>query len=204
IMLAMAPSPSGQRNRLVATTIFLLHIVAFASANCFLPNGTDRNTILWDSHGIDYQPSGYGSPADDFQMCCATNNRETPDLPRKDGLCNDPIGIWRESCTDPTWKSPSCVKLCIDGTNKAKTEETTTSGLHNVPTSPTAAATRTPLAVLEAMVSGSRKANPQPSTRIQPNPQHPPQHPPTQLPLSSPSLHPFHLQHQNTLASAQL
>ena len=111
----MAPSPSRQRNRLVATTIFLLHIVAFSSANCFLPNGTDRNTILWDSHGIDYQPSGYGSPADDFQMCCATNNRETPDLPRKDGLCNDLAGIWRESCTDPTWKSPSCVKLCIDG-----------------------------------------------------------------------------------------
>ncbi|KAL8885102.1 MAG: hypothetical protein Q9215_006987 [Flavoplaca cf. flavocitrina] len=110
----MAPSPSRQRNRLVATTIFL-HIVAFASANCFLPNGTDRNSILWDSHGIDYQPSGYGSPSDDFQMCCATNNRETPDVPRKDGLCNDLAGIWRESCTDPTWKSPSCVKLCIDG-----------------------------------------------------------------------------------------
>lgn len=112
----MAPSPSIERNRPVATTtIFLIYIVAFASANCFLPNGTDRNSILWDSHGIDYQPSGYGSPADDFQMCCATNNRQNPDTPRKDGLCNDLAGIWRESCTDPTWKSPSCVKLCIDG-----------------------------------------------------------------------------------------
>ncbi|KAL8861908.1 MAG: hypothetical protein Q9178_001777 [Gyalolechia marmorata] len=48
-------------------------------------------------------------------MCCGTNNRAVPDTPRKDGLCQNGVTIWRESCTDPTWKSPSCVKLCIDG-----------------------------------------------------------------------------------------
>lgn len=100
---------------MVATTTILWHILTLVSANCYLPNGTDRNSILWDSHGIDYQPSGFGSSLDGFQMCCATNNRATPDMPRKDGLCQSPDTIWRESCTDPTWKSPSCVKLCIDG-----------------------------------------------------------------------------------------
>ncbi|KAL8781663.1 MAG: hypothetical protein Q9213_005905 [Squamulea squamosa] len=48
-------------------------------------------------------------------MCCATKNREIPDTPRKDGLCQNGNVTWRESCTDPTWTSPSCVKLCITG-----------------------------------------------------------------------------------------
>ncbi|KAI4227356.1 MAG: hypothetical protein LQ349_006719 [Xanthoria aureola] len=114
----MPPAGLGSRRiSLVATTTILWHILTLVSANCYLPNGTDRNSILWDSHGIDYQPSGFGSSLDNFQMCCATNNRATPDMPRKDGLCQSPDTIWRESCTDPTWKSPSCVKLCIDGIN---------------------------------------------------------------------------------------
>ena len=115
----MPPSHAGHRRiRLVAITsilVILSHIVTFVSANCYLPNSTDRNSILWDAHGIDYQPSGFGSSVDDFQMCCATNNRAVPDTPRKDGLCQLGATIWRESCTDPTWKSPSCVKLCVDG-----------------------------------------------------------------------------------------
>ncbi|KAL8916486.1 MAG: hypothetical protein Q9208_008489 [Pyrenodesmia sp. 3 TL-2023] len=114
--LKMPPSQTRYRwTQLVATTTILSHIVALASADCFLPNSTDRNSILWDSHGSDYQPSGFGSSIDEFQMCCATNGRAVPDTPRKDGLCQNGATIWRESCTDPTWKSPSCVKLCIDG-----------------------------------------------------------------------------------------
>lgn len=50
-------------------------------------------------------------------MCCATH-RSDPDTPRRDGLCKyAPSGvIYRESCTDPTWKSPNCIKLCVHGT----------------------------------------------------------------------------------------
>ncbi|KAI4176690.1 MAG: hypothetical protein LQ346_007842 [Caloplaca aetnensis] len=113
----MPPSQTRYRwTQLVATTTTLSHLVALVSANCFLPNSTDRNTI-WDAHGSDYQPIGFGSSTDNFQMCCATNGRAVPDIPRKDGLCQNNIAIWRESCTDPTWKSPSCIKLCIDGIN---------------------------------------------------------------------------------------
>ncbi|KAL8897000.1 MAG: hypothetical protein Q9207_007440 [Kuettlingeria erythrocarpa] len=113
----MSPSQTRYRwTELVAMTTALSHIVALVSADCFLPNSTDRNSI-WDGHGGDYQPTGFGSSVDNFQMCCATNGRAVPDIPRKDGLCQNGAAIWRESCTDPTWKSPSCIKLCIDGGN---------------------------------------------------------------------------------------
>ncbi|KAL9043689.1 MAG: hypothetical protein Q9214_003133 [Letrouitia sp. 1 TL-2023] len=51
-------------------------------------------------------------------MCCATF-RQAADQCLKSGLCSNtatgPNLTWRESCTDPTWKSPSCVKLCDTG-----------------------------------------------------------------------------------------
>lgn len=129
--LKMPPSQTRYRwTQLVATTTTLSHLVALVSANCFLPNSTDRNTI-WDAHGSDYQPIGFGSSTDNFQMCCATNGRAVPDIPRKDGLCQNNIAIWRESCTDPTWKSPSCIKLCIDGISTST--PTTPSLLHALP-----------------------------------------------------------------------
>jgi hypothetical protein len=49
-------------------------------------------------------------------MCCRTNDT-TPDNCRPDGLCQDTIEtqrlVWRESCTDPTWRAAECLKLCI-------------------------------------------------------------------------------------------
>jgi len=54
-------------------------------------------------------------------MCCALQNRDTDTYDNcvKNGLCgNKGIGntsFWRESCTDHTWQSESCLKLCITG-----------------------------------------------------------------------------------------
>lgn len=50
-------------------------------------------------------------------MCCRTNDNNYPDICRTDGLCQETEQdvIWRESCTDPTWQSPQCLRLCIDG-----------------------------------------------------------------------------------------
>ena len=54
-------------------------------------------------------------------MCCAIQkpNYSENDSCEKNGLCgNAKIGdntFWRESCTDPTWQSESCLKLCITG-----------------------------------------------------------------------------------------
>lgn len=82
-------------------------LAAVASAQCFLPNGTEQNGVegvgknSWKPCGS----SGHG-------MCCNTFSGDTC----QDGLCWNPIGkvYWRESCTDPTWQSPKCLKLCID------------------------------------------------------------------------------------------
>ncbi|KAF6831719.1 hypothetical protein CMUS01_07235 [Colletotrichum musicola] len=82
-------------------------LIAFVSAQCFLPNGTEQNGVegvgknSWRPCGS----SGHG-------MCCNTFSGDTC----QDGLCWNPIGkvYWRESCTDPTWQSPKCLKLCID------------------------------------------------------------------------------------------
>lgn len=78
------------------------------AATCYFPNGTDRN--IGSSAEI-YRPCDGGGK---HSMCCRTMDH---DRCRSDGLClnfqhNE---IWRESCTDPTWQSPECLKLCVMG-----------------------------------------------------------------------------------------
>jgi hypothetical protein len=52
-------------------------------------------------------------------MCCATNRPNTvyQNKCRPDDLCveGQTENLWRESCTDPTWKDPACLPLCISG-----------------------------------------------------------------------------------------
>lgn len=97
--------------------IFYLHIFPSKTfAACYKPNGIDVNEQL---NLDDYQPCDGG---DDESMCCALN-RLYPDKCRSDGLCSGyrypDIAIWRDSCTDPTWKSPKCLKLCTQGSCKS-------------------------------------------------------------------------------------
>ena len=81
-----------------------------AYSTCYFPNGTDANKSL---------PSPVFQPCDSGggdSMCCALN-RSPPDKCRSDGLCESQLdlNIWRESCTDRSWKSPKCIQLCING-----------------------------------------------------------------------------------------
>lgn len=99
------------------SVIIYLHIFLFeAFAACYWPNGTDVNEHL---NLYDYQPCDISS---EESMCCALN-RYFPDECRSDGLCLGSRwpdkGIWRDSCTDPTWKSPKCLKLCTQGLCKS-------------------------------------------------------------------------------------
>lgn len=57
----------------------------------------------------DYRPCDSGK---EYNMCCANW-----DECRSDGLCfsNQSNLIYRDGCTDPSWESPSCVKLCNTG-----------------------------------------------------------------------------------------
>lgn len=83
--------------------------------------GTDRNAGL--------PPNLYAAcnPSASASMCCALDstsyflNGKSGTICRSDGLCANGNGqyITRTACTDLTWQSPDCVKLCINGTNQA-------------------------------------------------------------------------------------
>lgn len=49
---------------------------------------------------------GYGKDISEAEVC------------RMDGLCYSPgyDRDWRESCTDPTWQHPACIKLFVNST----------------------------------------------------------------------------------------
>jgi hypothetical protein len=77
------------------------------AAQCYRPDGSTTDT--------DYQPC-YQSAG--HSMCCATNRTNAyVNKCRPDNLCWQVDGgvIWRESCTDPTWKDPACLQLCTEG-----------------------------------------------------------------------------------------
>ena len=92
-----------------ALAIVMSGLASLASADCYTPNSLPRGSD-------NYKPAEAVSNVDGYQMCCATF-RDPPDVPRADGLCTGPEGqIWRESCTDRSWRSPNCIKLCVNGT----------------------------------------------------------------------------------------
>lgn len=75
---------------------------SFAHAKCYLPSGQEMDAK--------YRPCVSGK---EFDSCCTDGLDEC----RLDGLCLN-IGhqvVWRVGCTDPTWKSSSCIKLCYTG-----------------------------------------------------------------------------------------
>jgi hypothetical protein len=78
-------------------------------ATCYMPNGTAIDNVA-------FQPCN--QVTDTISMCCGTNwttGGVSPDVCLPNGLCMNTGGglYWRESCTDPTWKSPYCLaNLC--------------------------------------------------------------------------------------------
>ena len=74
---------------------------SFALAKCYYPDGSEM--------GANYRPCDSGK---EFNMCCAEGDECRPD-----GLCfnNQTNLIYRDGCTDPSWESSSCIKLCNTG-----------------------------------------------------------------------------------------
>jgi hypothetical protein len=95
--------------QIVLTTAISCLLVNFAKANCFLPNGTDINKLL-NVATDNWLPCS----KDGDSMCCRTGGAY-PDTCKPNGLCHNDIApnLWRESCTDPSWRSPACVQLCV-------------------------------------------------------------------------------------------
>ena len=85
---------------------------------CYTPMGESRNKQFNVSNGFFYAPC---DNIKEHSMCCAIGygkDISKADSCRPDGLCyNQGADVyWRESCTDPTWEHPSCIKLFVNGT----------------------------------------------------------------------------------------
>jgi len=86
---------------------------SLAAATCYNPDGTAVTEPA-------FQPCK--QVVGQISQCCGTNwtgGVVAPDTCQPNGLClNSYEGAplyWRGSCTDPTWKSPNCLKnLCTD------------------------------------------------------------------------------------------
>ena len=104
--------------RILCIWSFFASFFALAT-QCFYPDGSPEIRT-------DYEPCV--STSGIVSMCCGTN-RTAPakkDICLPNGLCHYPCsnggdcsGIpgtyWRESCTDPKWNSPYCLKgVCTD------------------------------------------------------------------------------------------
>lgn len=103
--LPYAPLSVTMLHVLAAILTTLIGTVAGQGA-CFVPNGTNRHDLT-NANIQKYascESSGHG-------MCCNIAG----DKCQADGLCwnEEHKQLWRESCTDPTWESSKCLKLCI-------------------------------------------------------------------------------------------
>src|SRR5271163_3436544 len=104
---------------LTLPSALILSLVDRSSAACYTPEGLDRNEMFNASEGYLYAPCDNVVPV---SMCCAIGPGRvadgTADTCIPGGLCyNQGANLyWRESCTDPTWTSPACIKLFVNGT----------------------------------------------------------------------------------------
>ena len=115
--------PSGKPTQTVF--FFLLFslstLISPTSANCYWPNGTDRNVAVNASYpGSANEFYAPCNPDATASMCCAIGpaRLSDPDTCTSNGLCFGPDGTtwWRESCTDQSWSDPACVQLYVNGT----------------------------------------------------------------------------------------
>ena len=95
----------------VVWLILLIECWNSAHARCFYPDGTEMH--------VNYTPC---DNSNEHSMCCDLKRiNPDPDQCRSDGLCfaSWDQNVWRDGCTDRTWKSPACVKLCDYGLGKS-------------------------------------------------------------------------------------
>ena len=105
---------------------YLLITRAQQNVSCFFPNG---KTIADESSHNDFYTACPTSAGNDGSYMCCKTSYPFNDVCNKNGLCarqNDASlgeqqGLLRSTCTDPTWTSPSCLKLCITGLGKCST-----------------------------------------------------------------------------------
>lgn len=119
VTASMRQPSVGAADLLLLIFIQVTRVVHAANAACYAPSGNSSSMDFW-------APCPLSLGNDGFAMCCKT------DAPfdytcLANGLCqnnatNAGLGefpsIVRGPCTDPSWKSPSCVQLCNSSVGK--------------------------------------------------------------------------------------
>lgn len=95
------------------SSLFLASFLLFRSLlawNCYRPSGE----LITDPNYVPCNPTA-AEQTGGASMCCNVNRATFPDTCLSNGLCQNGGDTFRDSCTDPTWQSPGCVKLCTTG-----------------------------------------------------------------------------------------
>jgi hypothetical protein len=90
--------------------LVLLASLFFTTLNaqaCYFPDGSKDNKLPQP----DYVPCN-GASSDGFSSCCNVNDTCTTNgFCKYNGLA-DTNFLWRNTCSDPSWKSPNCAQHC--------------------------------------------------------------------------------------------
>jgi hypothetical protein len=95
---------------LLSLLVVLFLLLSSISAKCYNYDGTPSTSAFKACNGTA------------ISMCCElgvsdNNNGDVCGSGSTYGLCGvTGQQLSRGSCTDPTWKDPACLKLCIEGT----------------------------------------------------------------------------------------
>ncbi|KAL8887420.1 MAG: hypothetical protein Q9215_004998 [Flavoplaca cf. flavocitrina] len=95
------------------TFIFCLSLIfPQCYASCYFPNGTSADIL----DGLPLMQPCNETPGVQ-SMCCMTQTTEGFESCNADNLCvNDENTVLaRGTCTDPTWRDPACLNLCMSG-----------------------------------------------------------------------------------------
>ena len=103
-----------------AMSVYILLLLSLVSRSvlaidCYRPNGDLITDPAYEACNRRNAEDAGGS------MCCALNRTSYPDQCLSNGLCGGGGNLFRDGCTDPTWKSPLCLKLCVEGFGESGT-----------------------------------------------------------------------------------
>lgn len=113
---------------LTLLSTWLLCAQTASAVVCYTPDGHNRNAMFNESDGELYAPCDSNAA---YSMCCAIGPARVAGGSADtcvNGFCANSGLLWRESCTDPTWKSPSCFKLFVNGSGLVGTGPGVTGG----------------------------------------------------------------------------
>lgn len=88
----------------LTTSLLLRPLIA---VQCYHPDGAP----ITDPDYIPCKPENAAIGS----SCCALKRISYPDRCLPTGLCGNGDDVFRDSCTDKTWKSPLCPQLCTFG-----------------------------------------------------------------------------------------